>query len=167
MSKSMLDADTAPAAAAAALLAVAAVPWLEFQSLPATILRSRIVQTAGNQKLIPMLQSCCPCTARDVGPERTTRHALRQSVLCVESQRPSATTAASLTTKPGRSHCTPHRFVLFENVAYRRTAPSAVHCTWPTCMRGSGSRRNAGEVLDAGTLPTCCSLYELTSCSLR
>jgi hypothetical protein len=52
-----------------------------------------------------MLQSCCSCTARDVGPERTTRHALRQSVLCVESQRPSATTYHHLGCECVRTCC--------------------------------------------------------------
>jgi len=94
LSKSMLHADIA---AAAVLLP--AVSWLAFQSALATMLRSRTVQTAGNQKFIPMSQSCS-CTARAAGAERTTRRARRQSALRAESQRPSATTAASLFSRP-------------------------------------------------------------------
>lgn len=78
------------------------MPWIspepalvEFQSIPDTMLRSRIVHTAGNQKLIPIPHPCSRTAGADGGTGSATRHALRQSMRRSESQCPSATTASS------------------------------------------------------------------------
>lgn len=80
----------------ARLLDSLAASCLASQSNPAATLRSRNVQTAGNQKLIPIPHSR---TSRFPDAERSTRHAARQSRFVAESQNPSATTACSSTEK--------------------------------------------------------------------
>lgn len=98
-SPSMLDTDITPESEAPACLLPPLSSWFAFQSSPATMLRSRIVHTAGNQKLIPRPHCSPTFSSVSAADECATRHALRQSRLVVESQYPSATTASSLTKK--------------------------------------------------------------------